>query len=36
VDRRRTYRAAITSPRVASQPNLLGDGDGALVARYVI
>ncbi|MDX6719939.1 MAG: hypothetical protein QOJ63_2193 [Solirubrobacteraceae bacterium] len=33
-----TYRAVITSPRVASQPNLLddGDGDGALAARYVI
>jgi hypothetical protein len=33
-----TYRAVITSPRVASQPNLLDypDGDGALGARYVI
>jgi hypothetical protein len=33
-----TYRALITSPRVASQPNLLefDDGDGALAARYVI
>jgi hypothetical protein len=33
-----TYRAVITSPRVASQPNLLhfDDGDGALAARYVI
>ncbi len=33
-----TYRAVITSPRVASQPNLLDhvDGDGALGHRYVI
>jgi hypothetical protein len=33
-----TYHAVITSPRVASQPNLLEfpDGDGALGARYVI
>jgi hypothetical protein len=33
-----TYRALITSPRVASQPNLLDhpDADGALGARYVI
>jgi hypothetical protein len=33
-----TYRAVITSPRVASQPNLLDhdDGDRALAARYVI
>jgi len=33
-----TYRAVITTPRVASQPNLLDfdDGDGALAARYVI
>ena len=33
-----TYRAIITAPRVASQPNLLefDDGDGALAARYVI
>lgn len=33
-----TYRALITSPRVASQPNLLDfdDGDAALAARYVI
>jgi hypothetical protein len=31
-----TYRAVITSPRVASQPNMLEfpDGDGALGARY--
>ncbi len=33
-----SYRAVITSPRVASQPNLLEfpDGDGTLGARYVI
>jgi hypothetical protein len=33
-----TFRAVITSPRVASQPNLLQlpDADGALGARYVI
>ncbi len=33
-----TYRAVITSPRVASQPNLLEfpDGDGELGARYLI
>lgn len=33
-----TYRAILTSPRVASQPNLLDhdDGDGALAARYMI
>jgi hypothetical protein len=33
-----TYRAVITSPRIASQPNLLDyeDGDRALAARYVI
>lgn len=33
-----TYRAIITSPRVASQPNLLefDDADAALAARYVI
>jgi hypothetical protein len=32
-----TYRAVITSPRIASQPNLLDyeDGDRALAARYV-
>lgn len=33
-----TYRALITSPRVATQPNLLNDdyADRALAARYVI
>ena len=33
-----TYRAVITSPRVASQPNLLdwADADGELGHRYVI